>query len=50
MDKVAEFEKQLIQLLHAKHQDVLDTLAQGKLTDEATEKITKAAAEIAGQF
>jgi F-type H+-transporting ATPase subunit alpha len=50
MDKVAEFEKQLIQLLHAKHQDVLDTLSQGKLTDEATEKITKAAAEIAGQF
>jgi F-type H+-transporting ATPase subunit alpha len=50
MDKVAEFEKQLIQLLHAKHQDVLDTLAQGKLTDDATDKITKAAAEIAGQF
>ncbi len=51
LDKVHEFETQLLQLLHAKYQtDVLDVLASGKLTDECAEKLTKAAADIAGQF
>lgn len=51
LDKVAEFEKQLTQLLHAKYQkDVLDVLAQGKLTDEVSEKIKEAASQIAAQF
>jgi F-type H+-transporting ATPase subunit alpha len=51
LEKVAEFEKQLLQLLHARHQaDVMDVIASGKLTDDVTEKITKAAQEIAGQF
>lgn len=51
LDKVAEFEKQLTQLLHAKYQkDVLEVLAQGKLTDEVSEKIKEAASQIAAQF
>lgn len=51
LDKVHEFETQLLQLLRAKYQtDVLDVLASGKLTDECAEKLTKAAADIAGQF
>ena len=51
LDKVHEFETQLLQLLHAKYQaDVLDVLASGKLTDECAEKLTQAAADIAGQF
>lgn len=51
LDKVHEFETQLLQLLHAKYQtDVLDVLASGKLTDECAEKLTNAAADIAGQF
>jgi F-type H+-transporting ATPase subunit alpha len=51
LEKVAQFEKQLLQLLHARHQaDVMDVIASGKLTDDVTEKITKAAQEIAGQF
>ena len=51
LDKVAEFEKQLLQLLHARHKDdVLEPIKAGKLTDDITEKITKAAAEIASQF
>lgn len=38
LDKVHEFETQLLQLLHAKYQtDVLDVLASGKLTDECAE-------------
>lgn len=51
LDKVAEFEKQLIQMLHARHQaDVLDVIKAGKLTDDATSKLTQAARDIAGQF
>jgi F-type H+-transporting ATPase subunit alpha len=51
LEKVAQFEKQLLQLLHARHQaDVMDVIASGKLTDDVTEKITKAAQEIVGQF
>lgn len=51
IDKVAEFEKQLIQLLEAKYrEDVLEPLRQGKLTDEVSAKLTEAASQIAGQF
>ncbi len=49
LDKVSEFEKQLLQLLHARHKDdVLAVIAQGKLTDDVTAKLTAAAAEVAG--
>ncbi len=50
-DKVAEFEKQFLQLLHASHQaDVLDVIRAGKLTDEVVEKLTAAANEVAQRF
>ena len=50
-EKVAEFEKALLQLLHAKHQaDVMDVIKDGKLTDDCTEKLTAAAKEIAARF
>ncbi|MDE6331002.1 MAG: F0F1 ATP synthase subunit alpha, partial [Muribaculaceae bacterium] len=50
LDKVAEFEKQYLQLLHARCPEVLDEVRAGKLTDEVTKKLTEAANEIAGQF
>ncbi len=51
IDKVQDFEKQLLQLLHARHKDdVLAVIAQGKLTDDVTAKLTAAAAEVAGAF
>ena len=51
IDKVAEFEHQFVQLLHAKYQaDVLDVIAQGKLTDDVTAKLKEAAAGITAQF
>ena len=51
MDKVAEFQKQLLQLLHAKHQeDVLDVIAKGPLTDDAAAKLKAAATDVAGRF
>ena len=49
--KVAEFEKQLLQLLEAKHaDDVLAQLAAGKLTDDVAEKLTAAAKDVAARF
>ena len=51
MDKVAEFEKLFIQLLHAKYQkDVLDVIKSGQLTDEVTAKLTEAANEIVSRY
>ncbi|MDE6490334.1 MAG: F0F1 ATP synthase subunit alpha, partial [Muribaculaceae bacterium] len=51
MDKVAEFQKQFLQLLHARHQaDVLDQIKAGQLTDDVTSKLRAAALEIAGQY
>jgi F-type H+-transporting ATPase subunit alpha len=51
MAQVAEFEKQFLQLLHAKHaDDVLAVIASGKLTDDVTAKLTAAAAEVSGRF
>ncbi|MCC8113607.1 MAG: F0F1 ATP synthase subunit alpha [Bacteroidales bacterium] len=49
LDKVAEFEKQFLQVIHARHKDdVLAIIAQGKLTDDVSKKLTEAAAEVAG--
>lgn len=51
MDKVTEFEKQLLQLLEAKHaEDVLAMLAAGKLTEDVEQKLTAAAKEVAARF
>jgi len=51
VDKVAEFEEQFLQLLHARHQaDVLDVIGAGKLTDDVTDKLTAAANDVAGRF
>ena len=51
LDKVAEFEKLFLQLLHAKHQaDVLDQLKAGIINDDVTEKIKAVASEIASKY
>ena len=51
LDKVAEFEELLLQLLRAKHQkDVLDAIKSGQLTDDVIEKLTAAANDIAGKY
>ena len=50
-DKVAEFEKQLLQLLHAKNaDDVLGVIRGGVLTDDAAAKLTAAAKDVAARF
>lgn len=51
VEKVAEFEKSLLQLLHAKHQeDVLTPISEGKLTEEVTEKLKAVAKEVAARY
>ena len=50
LEKVAEFEKQFLQLMHARHEAVLDEIRAGRLTDEVTAALVEAAKEVAGQF
>ncbi len=51
VDKVADFQNALLQLLHAKYQaDVLDVIRAGKLTDDCTAKLTTAANEVAARY
>lgn len=50
VDKVKEFEKDYLSYLTAKHQDVLNTLKSGKLTDEALEVLTNVAKEISSKY
>ena len=51
LDQVAEFEKQLLQVLEVGHaDDVLGQLAQGKLTDDVARKLTATAKDVAARF
>jgi F-type H+-transporting ATPase subunit alpha len=50
VDKVAEFEKSYLQLLHAKHADALQVIASGKLTDEVTAALEAAATEVVASY
>ena len=51
LDKVAEFEKLFLQLLHAKYQtDVLDVIKSGQFTDDVVAKLTESAKEIASRY
>ncbi|MGN1172498.1 MAG: F0F1 ATP synthase subunit alpha, partial [Muribaculaceae bacterium] len=51
LEKVAEFENSLLQILHAKHQaDVLDVILKGQLTEDAAAILTEVAKEVAGRY
>ncbi|MDT8415272.1 MAG: F0F1 ATP synthase subunit alpha [Flavobacteriaceae bacterium] len=50
VDKVKEFERSYLEVLNAKHRDVLDKLKAGQLTDEITDTLTQVAKEIAGSY
>lgn len=50
VNKVKEFESDFLEFLKAKHQDVLDTLKQGKLTDKATDTLTAVCKDLAGKY
>ncbi|WP_286333128.1 F0F1 ATP synthase subunit alpha [Duncaniella freteri] len=50
VEKVAEFEKNFLQLMHAKHPEAMDAIRAGKLDDDIIGKLTSAAAEVAGAY
>ena len=50
VNKVKEFESEFIELLKAKHSDVLATLKSGKLTDEVTNTLTKVAQDLSANY
>ena len=51
VEKVAEFEDGLLQLLHAKYEnDVLGVIRSGQLTDDCAAKLKEAASEVAARF
>jgi F-type H+-transporting ATPase subunit alpha len=50
VDKVKEFERDFLEFLKAKHSDVLDTLKQGKLTDEVTDTLTAVCKDLADKY
>ena len=50
VNQVKTFETEYLDYLSAKHQNVLDTLKAGKLTDEVTDTLAKVAKEIASKY
>ena len=50
VDKIKEFETDYIAFLHSKHQNVLDDLSSGKLTDEITSTLSTVAAELSKKY
>ena len=50
VEKVAEFEKNFLQLMHAKHPEAMDAIRAGKLDDDIIGKLTSAAADVAGAY
>ena len=50
VEKVKEFERAYLELLNAKHRNVLDDLKSGKLTDKVIDTLTKAASDVAANY
>jgi F-type H+-transporting ATPase subunit alpha len=50
VNKVKEFERNYLEIMNAKHRDILNTLKGGKLTDEAIEVLTKVAADLSAKY
>ncbi len=49
-EKVKEFEAEFIAFLHNKHQDVLDALAAGKLSDDITDTLRAVCADFSKKY
>tara|TARA_A100001035_G_scaffold118700_1_gene93224 strand:- start:1256 stop:2839 length:1584 start_codon:yes stop_codon:yes gene_type:complete len=50
VNKIKEFESEYIAFLHLKHQDILDSLAKGKLSDEITNTLKSVAKELSSKY
>lgn len=50
LEKVKDFELELIQVLQSSHKDVMDQLAAGKYTDEVTSKLEEVIKDISAKY
>jgi len=50
VNKIKEFETEFLSFLHTKHQNTLDDLSAGKLTDEIKSTIEKVAADLSQKY
>ncbi len=50
INKVKEFERDYLTYLNAKHEDAMQDLKSGKLTDKATQALEEAAEEVSSKF
>jgi F-type H+-transporting ATPase subunit alpha len=50
VDKIKEFEADYISFLHSKHQNTLDDLSLGKLTDEIKSTLETVAADLSKKY
>jgi F-type H+-transporting ATPase subunit alpha len=50
VNKVKDFEIEYLDYLDAKHKDIMDELKSGKLSDNATETLSKVAKELASKY
>ena len=50
VSKVKEFESEYLDYLDSKHSDIMNSLKSGKYSEEATEVLTKVAAELAAKY
>jgi F-type H+-transporting ATPase subunit alpha len=50
VNKIKEFETEYISFLHSKHQDTLDALSAGKLTDEIKSTLESVAADLSSKY
>jgi len=50
VEKIKEFERDYLELLNAKHRDILDILKAGKLTDEVIDTLTSVAKDLSSRY
>jgi F-type H+-transporting ATPase subunit alpha len=50
VDKIKEFETEFLSYMEQKHQNILDTLRAGQLTDEVTSTLEKASSELTAKY
>ena len=50
VEKVKEFERDFLELLNAKHRNILDLLKAGQLTNEVTDALTQVSKEVASKY
>jgi len=50
VEKVKEFERDYLEMLNMKHRNILDTLKEGKLTDEVTDVLFSVAEDLSAKY